>query len=121
MYDRNIEEEIEAIKKLEDKFDKHMQFDRMESKRLDRLESKLNELTEAVVALARAEEKIATLIEETRQIKTKIYNDREKINVLEKKVESQEQNIQWLTKFFWILTSGVVGFVSIEVAKMILL
>lgn len=73
----------------------------MEEHRLDRIEEKLDKLSEAVVCLARMEERLIT-----------IFNRLEKIEIRVDEVETDtgrsKQTIRFFERIFWIvLSSGV--------------
>ena len=76
---------------------------------LSRIEDKLDRLGEAVVSIARAEEKIATLVEDTRDIKLAINHNTKKIHELELSSSSHTADLKTLGKFFWIITTAIVS------------
>ena len=76
---------------------------------LSRIEDKLDRLGEAVVSIARAEEKIATLVEDTRDIKLAININTQKIHELELTSSSNTSDLKTLSKFFWIITTSIVS------------
>lgn len=85
----------------------HKKFDEHYEDRMDRIERKLNQLTDAVVSIARAEEKIAVLIEDTREIKQALNQHVNRIHQLEVDVEQNKNGLSNLAKFFWTLTGAV--------------
>jgi SMC interacting uncharacterized protein involved in chromosome segregation len=105
-------EDINASQK--DLEDLHRKFDDHYADRMDRIERKLNQLTDAVVSIARAEEKIAVLIEDTREIKDSLNQHVNRIQQLEVDVEQTKGGLSNLSKFLWIvvgaLVAGVVTF-----------
>lgn len=80
---------------LSKKFDDHY------SDRMDRIEKKLDALTSAVVSIARAEEKIAVLIEDTQEIKAAVNSHTNRIHELEIDVEQNKNGLRNLGKFIW--------------------
>jgi chromosome segregation ATPase len=87
--------------------DLHRKFDEHYEDRMDRIERKLNQLTDAVVSIARAEEKIAVLIEDTREIKQSLHQHVNRIHQLEVDVEQNKNGLSNLAKFFWTLTGAI--------------
>lgn len=95
----------------------HRKFDEHYAERMDRIERKLNQLTDAVVSIARAEEKIAVLIEDTREIKESLNSHTTRIQQLELDVSRNSSNLTTLLKFFWTAVgAGVSVFVAIIIS-----
>ena len=66
----------------------------IQSQRLDRIEEKLDQMAQAIIALARAEEKISTLAEFNKQ---------------------QSEQIQSLiNRIFWLIAGGLVAAITWE-------
>ena len=72
--------------------------------RLDRIDEKIDKMADAVIALARAEEKIITLTSFSKQQSEQIQNVINKVEALEKKVESNASTVNIINKMFWIQT-----------------
>ena len=79
-----------------------------DNSRLNRIEEKLDRLTETVVALARVEEKLCTLERTTSAIQTKLNATEEKN--LEGRLTAVERTHGIITKVFWsVITAGLIG------------
>lgn len=91
--------------------DLHKKFDDHYEDRMDRIERKLNQLTDAVVSIARAEEKIAVLIEDTREIKESLNDNMERIRYLEVDNEKSKSALRNLSTFFWTVVSAATTIV----------
>jgi predicted RNase H-like nuclease (RuvC/YqgF family) len=87
--------------------DLHRKFDEHYAERMDRIEKKLNQLTDAVVSIARAEEKITVLIEDTREIKEALSNNIQRIHQLEIDNEKTKSSLKNLGMIFWTAVSAV--------------
>ena len=87
--------------------DLHRKFDEHYAERMDRIEKKLNQLTDAVVSIARAEEKIAVLIEDTREIKETLNTNINRIHQLEIDNERNKSSLKNLGMFFWTTVSAI--------------
>jgi len=74
---------------------------------MDRIEKKLDELTNAVVSIARAEEKIVVLIEDTTEIKAAVNSHTNRLHELELDVSKNKSNLKSLFNFFWVAVGGV--------------
>jgi hypothetical protein len=80
--------------------------------RLTRIENKLDQLSEAIVSIARAEEKITMLAKYGEVQATQILKIVERLEDLEYKVSSNEVVVNVINKLFWILVTGIVGGVT---------
>ena len=74
--------------------------------RLDRIEEKIDRMSEAIISLARAEEKIITLTSFSKQQSEQIQNVINKVEALEKKVESNASTVNIINKMFWIVMAA---------------
>jgi hypothetical protein len=75
------------------------------SARLDRIEEKLDKLADAVISIARAEEKIVTLTSFSKQQSELIQLLAIRIDKLESAVQSNGSTISIINKMFWIVIS----------------
>lgn len=81
--------------------------------RLDRIESKLDDLSDAMVALARAEEKLMNVERNNQTQYERMNRFSEKLDYLEKKVTDMSNSLNLMSKFFWVTLTAAVGvFVS---------
>ena len=84
--------------------------------RINRIEEKVDKLAEAVVALARAEEKIQTLTSFSKQQSELIVGLGERITKVEEMVHSNASTVGIINKIFWIIISttaiAVTGMVT---------
>lgn len=78
-----------------------------ESDRLTRIEEKLDKLSDAIVALARAEEKLVQLTTLTDVLFTKFSDVDSRLRTLEAKVSSTQAFIDSTSKLFWMMVSGI--------------
>ena len=74
--------------------------------RLDRIEVKLDKLSEAVISIARAEEKIATLTSFSKQQSEMIQHLTIRIDKLEEAVISNSSTVNIINKVFWIIIAA---------------
>ena len=87
--------------------DLHRKFDEHYSDRMDRIEKKLDQLTSAVVSIARAEEKLAAVIEDTQEIKAVLNSHTNRLHQLELDVAKNKDNLKSLFNFFWTAIGAV--------------
>lgn len=73
--------------------------------RLARIEEKLDRLSEAVVALARIEERMITLFNRSDLVESRMERLSERVNALEKTAAS----VRFGERLFWIIVTVGVG------------
>lgn len=83
--------------------------------RLDRIEDKLDQLTEAMVAMARAEEKIANLQQDQNNMFDRMNKHSEKLDDIEKVCNDNHRTICVINKLFWVVTVAVIGSIIAQI------
>jgi len=76
--------------------------------RLDRIEEKIDRMSEAVIALARAEEKIISLDETTRMILQKMVNQDERLRKVENVQQDNETTLKTIKSIVWTTISALI-------------
>ena len=81
----------------------------MSDQRLSRMETKLDKLSEAVVAMARMEERMITVFKRLDMIDDawKKYDNR--MDDMEKQALTRDQKIAFAERIFWMILTGAVG------------
>ena len=74
--------------------------------RLDRIETKLDSMSEAIISLARAEEKIYTLMDIQKQQGAQILALINRIERLDDMVRANAQTVSVINKIFWIVLTA---------------
>jgi IS30 family transposase len=77
-----------------------------QSARLDRIEQKIDQMSEAIIALARAEEKIITLTEFGKQQGEQILTLINRVDRLEELVRKNASTVEIINRLFWIVTAA---------------
>lgn len=77
--------------------------------RLSRMEDKLDRLSEAVVAMARMEERVLTVFKRLEHIDSSSKKFDERIDDIEKQAIARGQKIAFAERFFWMVCTGAVG------------
>src|SRR5210317_46128 len=85
------------------------------STRLDRIEEKLDRLTDAMIAMARAEEKIINLQEDQQTMFERINRHSEKLDQIQKTVDDNHRTICVINRVFWVVTVAVIGSIIAQV------
>ena len=86
----------------------------VQSQRLDRIEEKLDEMAQAIIALARAEEKISTLAEFNKQQSEQIQSLINRIDRVEQLVNSNASTVNVINKIFWVIIVGLLSAITWE-------
>lgn len=77
--------------------------------RLDRIEEKLDKLTDAMVAMARAEEKISALQDDHEKMYERINRLSQKLDSIEKKVDDNSRTVSLINKIVYAAVVAAVG------------
>jgi len=83
--------------------------------RLDRIEEKLDKLTDAMVAMARAEEKIINLQEDQHNMFDRMNKHSEKLDEIERVCNDNHRTICVINKLFWVVTVAVIGSIVAQI------
>ena len=74
--------------------------------RLIRIETKVDSLTEAMISLARTEEKMVALQDDHKQMYQRMNRFSEKLDDIERTVNDNSRTVQFINKMFWIVIAG---------------
>jgi uncharacterized membrane protein YccF (DUF307 family) len=85
-----------------------------QGQRLDRIEEKIDKLADAVVALARAEEKIHTLTAFSKQQSEQIQSIINRIDKLELAVNNNANTVGVINRIFWVILVGLISAITWE-------
>ena len=77
-----------------------------QSARLDRIEEKIDKMSDAIISLARAEEKIATMAEFGKQQGEQILALINRVDRMEILVRQNAHTVNIINKLFWIVIAG---------------
>lgn len=77
--------------------------------RLNRIEEKLDRLTDAMVSMARAEEKITALQDDHEKMYERINRLSIKLDEIDKKVDDNSRTTNFLHKLFWVLVAAAAA------------
>ena len=86
--------------------------------RISRIEEKIDRMTDAIIALARAEEKIVTLADFAKQQGEQILTLINRVDKIEDLVRTNNSTVIIINKLFWIVmaaaAAGVAGMFFIQ-------
>ena len=80
--------------------------------RLDRIENKLDKLSEAIVSLARAEEKIQSMEKFLHQQMDMMLEGQKRLEAVEKSARDNATTINIINKLFWIVMAAVAASIT---------
>lgn len=83
-----------------------------QSDRLDRIENKLDKLSEAIVSLARAEEKIQSMEKFLHQQMDMMLEGQKRLEAVEKSARDNATTINIINKLFWIVMAAVAASIT---------
>tara|TARA_B100000900_G_C20393297_1_gene639529 strand:- start:261 stop:581 length:321 start_codon:yes stop_codon:yes gene_type:complete len=81
----------------------------IQAQRLDRIEEKLDQMGEAIVMLARAEEKISTLTSFSKQQSEQILSIINRLDRVDNMVNSNSNTVALINKVFWLIVAGLIA------------
>jgi hypothetical protein len=81
-----------------------------DEQRLDRIEQKLDKLADAVVSLARMEERMLTLFKRMDAHDTRLSKSEDEIDKLKGSVGTNGQALRFAERVFWIVLAAGVTF-----------
>lgn len=82
----------------------------MAEDRLDRMEKKLDAMAEAIVSLARMEERMITLFKRMDSYDTAQADMLGRVSKLERSVGTNGQTLRFAERVFWIVASAAVAY-----------
>jgi len=82
----------------------------MSDDRFDRIENKLDEMSKAIVALARIEERMITLFKRMDTLDAMQDDQGDRLRVVENRVGNNGQALRFAERAFWIVVSGGIGY-----------
>ena len=82
-----------------------------DDQRLARIETKLDEVGKAIVALARMEERMITLFKRMDTLDVEQSHQGRRLTLVESKVGSNGQALRFAERLFWIVATAGVGFI----------
>lgn len=86
-----------------------------QNNRLDRIEEKIDKLSDAMISLARAEEKLIQIEKTNHASYERMNRFSEKLDQLESVVTKNNQTVTIINKLFWAVIVTIVGAVASQV------
>ncbi len=83
--------------------------------RLERIEEKIDKLADAMVTLARAEEKIIALQDDHNKMYERMNRLSQKLDEIDKKVDENTRTVGIINKLFWVTIVAAAGAIATNV------
>ena len=80
-----------------------------EKTRLDRIEEKIDKMADAIIALARAEEKITVQEDSTRIILKRMVDQDDRLRLIERDLSHVEDTTRTIKSVVWTITTAIIG------------
>lgn len=84
------------------------------SDRLNRIEEKIDKLSDAMILMVRAEEKLIALESKHSAQYERMNRFSEKLDGIEKKVDDNARTVQTINKLFWVIVVAVIGAIAAQ-------
>ena len=81
----------------------------MTEERLGRMEDKLDKLSEAVVEMARIEERLLTIFKRLEHMDAAFIKYYDRVDEIEKQALIRGQKVAFAERLFWMVVTGAVG------------
>jgi hypothetical protein len=81
----------------------------MTKERLQRIEDKVDDMGQAILALARMEEKVITIFKRLDNMEASFKKFDERMDEAEKQAIARGQKIAFAERIFWMICTGAVG------------
>lgn len=82
--------------------------------RLLRIEEKLDKLADAMVSLARAEEKMVGLKDDHEKMYDRVNRLSQKLDEIDRKVEENAHTVKIINKLFWVAIVAITGSIAAQ-------
>jgi len=83
--------------------------------RLERIENKMDNMAEALITLARVEEKMENYNKYRDDSWSRMNKFSEKLDAIEKKVDENAHTVQVINKLFWVAIVAAAGAIATQI------
>ena len=83
--------------------------------RLDKIEEKIDKLTEAMISMARAEEKINSLQKENSKSYDRLNRLSQKLDDIQYRVDENARTVTLINKLFWVVIVAASGAIATHI------
>lgn len=86
-----------------------------QANRLDRIEEKIDKLSEAMISLARAEEKLIQIEKNNHASYERMNRFSEKMDRLEEAVVENAHTVRIISRLFWVVIAAAAGSIASQI------
>ena len=79
------------------------------SNRLDKLESKIDRLAEAVITIARIEERVTTVLKQNERFIMRLDRLEDRVETVEQTTKLNKKDVSKGERVFWVVCSAVIA------------
>lgn len=101
---KNTHDYKTEIHNINEKLDRHITF---EQTRMDRIEDKIDKITEVIISLAKVEEKITHIVDNSKELRKEVDTSKNIINDLNFRVFKNTNELESIKRFKWIILTSI--------------
>ncbi len=83
--------------------------------RLERIEKKIDQLSEAFVIMARTEEKLIVAERDRTEMQLRLHKMDDKLTELHNKIDDHDQVTSMIKKMFWLVAAAIAGAYAFQI------
>ena len=79
--------------------------------RLEKLESKIDKLSDAVIAIARIEERVTTILKQNDRFIARMDRLENRVEIVEQKAIVNSKGVSMFERAFWVVFAGIISII----------
>ena len=79
--------------------------------RLEKLESKIDKLSDAVIAIARIEERVTTVLKQNDRFIARMDRLENRVEIFEQKAIVNSKGVSMFERAFWVVFAGIISII----------
>ena len=79
--------------------------------RLEKLESKIDKLSDAVIAIARIEERVTTVLKQNDRFIARMDRLENRVEIVEQKAIVNSKGVSMFERAFWVVFAGIISII----------
>ena len=79
--------------------------------RLEKLESKIDKLADAVIAIARIEERVTTVLKQNDRFIARMDRLENRVEIVEQKAIVNSKGVSMFERAFWVVFAGIISII----------
>ena len=86
----------------------------IQEQRLEKIEGKLDRLADAVVSIARIEERVATVLKQNDRFFTRMDKIEQRLEEVEAQADVNSTTGRFIERFMWIIVAASIGLIAVS-------